>query len=265
MAETAENNAQKAPLTMETLVAYCHRKGYIFQASEIYGGLNGFFDYGPLGVELKNNIKASWWRTFVHDRDDMVGLDSAIIQNRSCGWRPGMWEASTTHGGLQGARSATVRTICYGGRLCRWRDYRTCQLITDERDQERADEMAEKMKRKQGKQGTLAPVVLKPFTQATKDEIPLIPSPATGKPGTLTEARQFNMMFKTYVGALEGASSRRICAPRLAENLYELQKHPRHRARQSALWHRADWKGVPQRNYPAQLHLPLARVRTDGD
>ncbi len=207
---------------METLVAYCHRKGYIFQASEIYGGLNGFFDYGPLGVELKNNIKASWWRTFVHDRDDMVGLDSAIIQN------PKLWVASGHVGGFndpmvdckESKERYRADHLLWGPVVVDGETIGHVSLITDERDQERADEMAEKMKRKQGKQGTLAPVVLKPFTQATKDEIPLIPSPATGKPGTLTEARQFNMMFKTYVGALEGASSEAYLRPETCGGIF---------------------------------------------
>ena len=60
---------------MEELVALCKRRGFIFQSNEIYGGLQGLYDYGPLGVELKNNIKQSWWRSMVYDRDDIEGLD----------------------------------------------------------------------------------------------------------------------------------------------------------------------------------------------
>ncbi len=75
-------------LGLEELTSFAKRRGFVFQASEIYGGLAGFWDYGPLGVELVNNIKASWWREFVNKRPDMVGLDTAIIQN------PTLWQAS---------------------------------------------------------------------------------------------------------------------------------------------------------------------------
>ena len=67
---------------MEELVALCKRRGFIFQSSEIYGGLQGVYDYGPLGVELKNNIKKSWWASIVYDRDDVEGLDASILTHQ---------------------------------------------------------------------------------------------------------------------------------------------------------------------------------------
>lgn len=73
---------------MEKIVALCKRRGFIFPGSEIYGGFNGFWDYGPLGVELKNNLKKEWWQSMVYERDDVVGLDAAIIMN------PLVWQAS---------------------------------------------------------------------------------------------------------------------------------------------------------------------------
>src|SRR5919202_120581 len=73
---------------MEKIVSVCKRRGFIFQASEIYGGLNGVWDYGPLSVELKRNLKDYWWRVMVHDRDDVVGLDGAILMNGA------VWKAS---------------------------------------------------------------------------------------------------------------------------------------------------------------------------
>ena len=90
-------------MDMEKIVALCKRKGFIFQASEIYGGINGFWDYGPLGVELKKNIKDAWWNDMVRnpppgpDGEEivMVGLDSAIIQN------PKVWQASGHATGFQ--------------------------------------------------------------------------------------------------------------------------------------------------------------------
>ncbi|MEX1195807.1 MAG: glycine--tRNA ligase [Dehalococcoidia bacterium] len=74
--------------SMDTIVSLCKRRGFVFQSSEIYGGLGGFWDYGPLGVELKNNIKQSWWRHTVQERDDVVGIETSIIMN------PRVWEAS---------------------------------------------------------------------------------------------------------------------------------------------------------------------------
>ncbi|HOH32157.1 MAG TPA: glycine--tRNA ligase, partial [Candidatus Hydrogenedentes bacterium] len=73
---------------MEKLVSLCKRKGFIFQSSAIYGGINGCWDFGPLGVELKRNLKEHWWYTFVLSRDDMVGLDASIIMH------PDVWVAS---------------------------------------------------------------------------------------------------------------------------------------------------------------------------
>ena len=75
-------------LTMEKLVAYCKQYGIIFQGSEIYGGLANTWDYGPVGAELKNNIKRAWWQKFIQEDPNNVGLDSAILMN------PKTWEAS---------------------------------------------------------------------------------------------------------------------------------------------------------------------------
>jgi glycyl-tRNA synthetase len=76
------------PQRMEKIVSLCKRRGFIFQSSEIYGGLNGVWDYGPLGVELKRNVKDYWWRVMVRERDDVVGMDGAILMNRA------VWKAS---------------------------------------------------------------------------------------------------------------------------------------------------------------------------
>src|SRR5258706_14973231 len=75
-------------VTLEDIVSLCKRRGFVFQASEIYGGLAGFYDYGPLGVELVNNLKQEWWKAMVRQHDNIFGVDSAIIQN------PKLWEAS---------------------------------------------------------------------------------------------------------------------------------------------------------------------------
>src|SRR5471032_1383413 len=82
MAEPKEN-----PL-MEKIVSLCKRRGFVFQSSEIYGGINGFWDYGPLGAELKRNVKELWWHTMTRQRDDVAGLEATIIMS------PQIWKAS---------------------------------------------------------------------------------------------------------------------------------------------------------------------------
>ena len=67
--------------SMDELVALCERRGFIFQSSDIYGGLQGVYDYGPLGVELKNNLKSAWWTSMIYERDDVEGLDASILTN----------------------------------------------------------------------------------------------------------------------------------------------------------------------------------------
>src|SRR5689334_17353752 len=73
---------------MEKIVSLCKRRGFIFQSSEIYGGINGFWDYGPLGAELKRNLRDTWWRAMTREREDVVGLDATIIMH------PSIWKAS---------------------------------------------------------------------------------------------------------------------------------------------------------------------------
>ena len=97
-----ETQGNAAPKSMEDIVALCKRRGFIFPASEIYGGLNGFWDFGPLGIELKNNLRDAWWQDHVRCPPigpdgqplSIVGLDSSIIQN------PRVWEASGHVGGF---------------------------------------------------------------------------------------------------------------------------------------------------------------------
>jgi glycyl-tRNA synthetase len=95
-------------LALETLVSLCKRRGFVFPASEIYGGLAGFYDYGPLGVELANNIKQAWWKAMIRERDNVFGIDGAIIQN------PKLWEAS---GHVAGFTDPLVDCTNCGARL----------------------------------------------------------------------------------------------------------------------------------------------------
>ena len=83
-------DAPDAPVSMDTLVSLCKRRGFVFPASEIYGGFGSTYDYGPLGVELKRNIKDAWWRSMVRERSDIVGIDTAIIQS------PRVWKPAVT-------------------------------------------------------------------------------------------------------------------------------------------------------------------------
>jgi len=145
---------------MDKLVSLCKRRGYIFPSSEIYGGLGACYDYGPLGVELKNNVKACWWKAVVQERDDMVGLDASILMH------PQTWVASGHVGGF-----ADSLVDCKECRK-RWR----------------ADDV------KDGK------------------------CPDCG--GELTEPRMFNLMFKTFVGAVEDEAGTVYLRPETAQGIF---------------------------------------------
>jgi glycyl-tRNA synthetase len=108
---TAEQGAPQTDVSMEEIVALCKRRGFVFPSSEIYGGVGSTYDYGHYGVLLKNNVKAEWWRAMLQDRDDIVALDSAIIQH------PRVWEAS---GHLEGFTDPLVQ--CLGKCKKRWRE-----------------------------------------------------------------------------------------------------------------------------------------------
>ena len=162
--------------TMDDVINVCKRRGFIFQSSEVYGGFAGFFDYGPLGVELRQNIKKAWWRDMVHRRDDVVGLDSSIIAS------PQVWRAS---GHVDGFSDPMVD--CKTSKL----RYRADQLFwaraevdgellgyvslmeTDDM-QQLAYEAADKLKRKAKLQGTLTVTEVKDFTEASDEEQQLI-------------------------------------------------------------------------------------------
>ncbi len=151
---------QEQKTNMDTIVSLCKRRGFIFQGSEIYGGIGGFWDYGPLGVELKNNIKRAWWRAVVQERDDVVGLDAAIIMN------PTTWKAS--------GHVDTFADPMVDCKSCK-RRFRADQLEGDR-------------------------------------------CPECG--GELTEARMFNLMFKTFVGPVEDDASVAYLRPETAQGIF---------------------------------------------
>jgi glycyl-tRNA synthetase len=207
---------------MSTLVALCKRRGFIFQSSEIYGGINGFFDYGPLGAQLKKNIKDAWWQDMVQRRDDIVGLDSAIIQH------PKVWESSGHVGGFSDpmvdCKTSKLRyradQLFYGAVKVDNEIIGYVSVLEDATMQNVADEAALKIKKKLAKQGTLAPVELKSYMDARPEEYALIPSPATGEAGSLTAPRAFNLMFQTQVGAMSDASGTAYLRPETAQGIF---------------------------------------------
>src|SRR3954465_5504854 len=158
---TTPSDAQR----MEKIVSLCKRRGFIFQSSEIYGGLNGAWDYGPLGVELKRNLKNYWWRIMVHERDDVVGMDGAILTH------PAVLKAS---GHVEGFSDPMI-------------DCRTCKAHL------RADQLVD------------------------KKDVRQCPN-CGGK--DLTEARQFNLMFETHVGASAEESSIAYLRPETAQSIF---------------------------------------------
>ena len=207
---------------MESLVSLAKRRGLIYASSEIYGGLNGFFDYGPLGVELKRNIRDCWWRDMVHRRDDIVGIETSIIMH------PKVWEASGHVAGFSDPLvDCKVSKQRYRADQLFWSpvvvDGKVAGYVSALESEKTAEELqaaAETFKRKKALQGALAPVVVKDFTEAAEAEIPLIPSPATGEPGSLTAPRAFNMMFQTNVGAMSDASSVAYLRPETAQGMF---------------------------------------------
>lgn len=166
-------------VSMDALVSLCKRRGFIFPGSEIYDGINGFWDFGPLGCELKRNIREAWWRDIVQRRENIVGLDSAIIMH------PKVWEAS---GHLKSFTDPMV-------------DCRAC------RKRFRADQLCEEQGAKLVQHG-------KNF------ELPAgAKCPACGSP-ELTAPRNFNLMFKTFVGPVEEDSAATYLRPETAQGIF---------------------------------------------
>jgi glycyl-tRNA synthetase len=219
-------------MDMDKLVSLCKRRGFIFPSSEIYGGLNGFWDYGPLGVELKRNIKDAWWRDNVMVRDDMVGLDCSIIMN------PKVWEASGHVGGFSDPmvdcrackarfRADQVTAVLYN---LKWDDekghHAVCVVFSgmgdaDDVKRERAKEI-EKAKRANTSKGwpELNNAARLDDPKISDEAYARIPCPSCSQPGTLTRPRSFNLMFKTYVGALEDASNIAYLRPETAQGIF---------------------------------------------
>lgn len=178
-----------ADLTMDKLVALCKGRGFIFAGSEIYGGLANTWDYGPLGVELKNNVKRAWWKKFVQENTLNTGLDSAILMN------PNVWVASGHVGGfsdpLMDCKSCKTR-------------HRADNLIEDYISRKKLDLSIagwsnEKMER---------------YIADNK-----IPCPSCGN-CNFTGVRQFNLMFKTFQGVTEDTTNTVYLRPETAQGIF---------------------------------------------
>ncbi len=164
---------------MDVLVSLCKRRGFIFQSSEIYGGINGFWDFGPVGCELKRRIKDSWWKRMVQERDDVVGLDTSIIAH------PRTWIAS---GHVESFNDPMV-------------DCKSCK------HRFRLDEIP-----------------------STDDGKPAKKCPECG--GELTDAREFNLMFQTTVGATQDSASLAYLRPETCQSIFTQFKNVQMSSRQ---------------------------------
>ena len=168
-------------VTMEAIISLCKRRGFIYQGSDVYGGLSGTWDYGPLGVQLKRNIMNLWWRRFVDERDDMYGVDAAILMNQK------VWKAS-------GHVDTFVDPLCED--TVNHRRYRTDHILKDNGVD--ADGMTmEQMDAAIIEKGIKSP---------------------DGNP--LSKSRTFNMMFKTHVGATESEDSISYLRPETAQGIF---------------------------------------------
>jgi glycyl-tRNA synthetase len=212
---------------MEKIVSMCKRRGFIFQSSEIYGGINGFWDYGPLGAELKRNIKDLWWRSMTQERDDVVGLDASIIMH------PSIWKASG-----HADTFADPMVDC----LLTKKRYRADQIEPQSgdayfwsgaSDQAGGRHLAEpySVLIPTGKHPGCARQVAQKFysqrglpypTLLDERMEPVVNSvrynPENGS--LLTEPRQFNLMFKTWVGPVESEENTAYLRPETAQAIF---------------------------------------------
>ena len=207
---------------MKDLVALCKRRGFIFPASEIYGGINGFWDYGPLGTELKNNLRDAWWRHMVITPPigpdgqpiDIVGLDTAIIQN------PKSWEASGHVGGFN-----DPMVDCKESKKRYRADHMVVYVPKGEGhaiafDRDATDEEVEKRIKKLGGGKTVNDFDITTFDKLPEDQISNVIGPDVKTAGTLTEPRQFNMMFHSYAGAASGEENKVYLRPETCAGIF---------------------------------------------
>ncbi len=178
-----------AKLTMDKLVALCKGRGFIFPGSEIYGGLANTWDYGPLGVELKNNVKRAWWKKFIVENDLNVGVDCAILMN------PSVWEASGHIGGFSDPLM----------------DCKDCK------SRHRADDLIESYLAKKGEKASIAGWSNEEMEKYIQDK--QIKCPICGN-SNFTGVRKFNLMFKTFQGVTEDSLNTVYLRPETAQGIF---------------------------------------------
>ena len=193
-------------IDLDKLASLCKRRGFIFQSSEIYGGLASTWDYGPLGAELKRNVKDSWWRSMVLERDDMVGLDSAIIMH------PEVWKAS---GHVESFTDPLVEcVVCHR----RWREDQLPSVVP-----------AEAGTQSPGASPTVVPAEAGTHSPGTSPSV--VPAEAgTHSPtpdpvcpeceGKLTPPRMFNLMFETHMGPVRSDENTVHLRPETAQGIF---------------------------------------------
>ena len=164
---------------IDTIVNLCKRRGFVFPSGEIYGGTRSAWDYGPLGVELKDNIKRQWWKSMVQSRGDIVGLDSSVILPRQ------VWEASGHVGAFHDP--LVECTSCH--------------------HRFRGDHLAEDYTERTGK-------------EVVDGDLSDVPCPNCGNRGQFTEPREFNMMLKTHLGAVESDEGLHYLRPETAQGIF---------------------------------------------
>ena len=211
--------------SMDSIMALCKRRGFIFQASEIYGGLNGFWDYGPLGAQLKKNLKDAWWQDTVVTPPPgadgkavkIVGLDSCIIQN------PKLWVASGHVGGFNDpmvdCKESKRRYRADHLHVLTIADLPRAYVFVEGDEEGRA--RAFKLLGKYAKR-TLEPhdVQVRPFPGLTEEQRQQSVGPDAKEVGTLTAPRAFNLMFKTYVGAMATEEDVAYLRPETAQGIF---------------------------------------------
>ncbi len=200
----------KAQDVMSTIVSLSKRRGFIFQSSEIYGGLNGCWDYGPLGVELLNNIKQAWWREMTY-RSDVEGLDAAILMH------PKVWEAS---GHVSNFTDPMVDC-----KNCKAR-FRLDILLEELSLKNKKKILRALDPEKYGGQQSSERIeddfeaLAADDVQAGKLVQQYVTCPSCGQKETFTEARQFNLMFKTFVGPVQDGGSEVYLRPETAQGIF---------------------------------------------
>ena len=222
------------PLEMDKLVSLAKRRGFLFQSSEIYGGLNGFWDYGPLGVELKRNVKEAWWRDMVtgHDELDappgaplpyeMVGLDCTIIMH------PQVWKCSghydLFHDFMVDCRESKkrYRHDQVWGRWVSVKGQRLFVATQAQGDDGLAETEQKALKFANLRAKDAAQLAWEgPLVSLTKvEDFAGVLGPDAKALGTLTPPREFNLMFKTYVGALSGEEGAAFLRPETAQGIF---------------------------------------------